>query len=300
MQYGLATAAYNEEAIIEQTIQSVVSQTVLPQKWVIVSDGSTDRTDEIVRDYTGKYKFIELLRITEEHVRNFSAQVNAINVGFARLRGLRCSFIGNLDADITLEPNYFDALLLEFAKDEMLGMAGGSIYESVKGTFVSRRENSISSVAHGVQLFRAECLELLGGGYKHFSWGGTDTHACVFLRMHGWRAESISKLKALHHRPTGQGFGALRYRYRGGLMDHYFGTHPLFELFRVARRVPSRPYVMGALARLSGFVWGYCTRAEREVPPEYIRFARQEQMKRLRNLFGRGASVAGRAAVLDP
>ena len=84
--YGLATAAYNEEKIMEQTIQSIVAQTHRPQKWIIVSDGSTDRTDEIVRSYAAQYEFIELDRISEDHPRNFTAQVNAINRGFSKLK----------------------------------------------------------------------------------------------------------------------------------------------------------------------------------------------------------------------
>ena len=291
--YALATAAYNEEKIIEKTIQSIVAQTLLPRKWIIVSDGSTDRTDEIVKSYMGKYSFIELCRISEDHPRNFTAQVNAINLGFLRLKGIDCDFIGNLDADITLEPNYFQSLLEQFSQDPKLGMAGGLIYEERDGQFQSRPGNSISSVAHAVQLFRRECLELLGG-YAPFSWGGTDTHAGVRLHMLGWRVESIPDLKAFHHRPTGGGFGSMRYGFRGGLMDHYFGTHPLFEMFRIIRRMGARPYIVGGLVRLAGFVWGYCSGAKREVPPEYIRFCREEQMHKLRLFLHLRSSIPQR------
>jgi poly-beta-1,6-N-acetyl-D-glucosamine synthase len=283
--YGLATAAYNEEKIMDQTIQSIVAQTHRPQKWLIVSDGSTDRTDEIVRSYAAKYDFIELDRISEDHPRNFTAQVNAINRGFSKLKTLPLDFIGNLDADITLESDYFRALLDKFAQDPKLGMAGGYIYEKQDGEFKSRPGNSLSSVAHGVQLFRRECLEFLRG-YEPFSWGGTDSHACVRLRMAGWKVQSIPELKAFHHRPTGAGFGSMRYTFRGGLMDHYFGTHPVFELFRVARRILAKPYVIGGMVRLAGFVWGYCTGAKREVSAEYTRYLRQEQMSKLRLFFG--------------
>ena len=278
--YALVTAAYNEEKIIRQTIESIIAQTILPRKWIIVSDGSTDRTDEIVESYAAKHEFIELHRISEDHARNFTAQVNAINLGFSRLKTTHCSHIGNLDADITLEPDYFRILLEKFAQDPALGMAGGYIYEEKDGRFQVRPGNSISSVAHGVQLFRRECLELLGG-YEPFSWGGTDTHAGVRLRMMGWKVESIPELKAFHHRRTGGGFGAMRYRFRGGLMDYYFGNHPLFELFKIARRMGTKPYVLGGLVRLTGFLWGYCTNAKREVPPEYIQYLRKEQMNKI-------------------
>ena len=283
--YALVTAAYNEEKIIEQVIQSIANQSLLPQKWIIVSDGSSDRTNEIVQRQAARFGFIELLRITEDHARNFNAQLNAINLGFKHLQNTDCHFIANLDADITLEPDYFERLLNEFIKDAQLGLAGGYIYEQQGGEFSCRPGNSISSVAHGVQCFRRECLEALGG-YAPFSWGGTDTHAGIRLRMLGWKVESIPALKAFHHRPTGGGFGAMRYRFRGGLMDHYLGTHPLFELFRIARRMAAKPYFIGGLVRLSGFLWGYCQGAKREVPPEYINFVRKEQIDKLRATFG--------------
>ena len=109
--YALATAAYNEEKLIEKVIQSIVSQTVRPQKWVIVNDGSSDRTAEIVQRYADQYPFIELYTITEEHPRDLTAQVHAINRGFAQLKNVQTDFIGNLDADVTLEPTYFERLL---------------------------------------------------------------------------------------------------------------------------------------------------------------------------------------------
>jgi glycosyltransferase involved in cell wall biosynthesis len=282
--YALVTAAYNEEKFIQRTIESIVDQTVPPQKWIIVSDGSTDRTDEIVETYARQCGFVELYRITEEHPRNFTAQVNAINAGFARLRASGWHFIGNLDSDITLDPDYFEKLLERFSKDPGLGVAGGFIYEEENGNFVNRRSNSIDSVAHGVQLFRRECLEALGG-YTPFSWGGSDSHAVVRARMNGWRAESVSELKAFHHRPTGGGFGGLRYQYKGGQMDFYLGTHPVFEMFRMARRFRSKPYVIGPIARLAGFAWGYVSGQRRQASPEFIRFFRAEQMNKLRALW---------------
>ncbi len=129
----MATAAYNEEKLIEKVIQSIVSQTVRPKKWVIVNDGSTDRTAEIVQKYAGQYPFIELYTITEEHPRDLTAQVHAINRGFAQLKQVATRFIGNLDADVTLEPTYFERLLGKFDEDPRLGLAGGFIHEEKEG-----------------------------------------------------------------------------------------------------------------------------------------------------------------------
>jgi biofilm PGA synthesis N-glycosyltransferase PgaC len=279
--YALVTAAYNEEKLIEKVILSIVQQTVTPAKWIIVSDGSTDGTDEIVRRYADRYSFIELHRITEDHPRNLTAQVNAINAGFARLKDFDCRFIGNLDADITLEPTYFERLLPEYDGDPRLGLAGGFIFEDQDGKFKPRRSNTLSSVAHAVQLFRRECLDALGG-YRAFTWAGADWYAEVSLRMKGWHVRSIPELPAYHHRPTGKGFGLLRYWYRGGIMDFYMGTHPLFEIFRVVRRFREKPYVVGALVRFSAFLWAYSSRTVRQVPDNFMAFLRKEQMERLR------------------
>jgi glycosyltransferase involved in cell wall biosynthesis len=280
--YALVTAAYNEENYISRALQSITAQTVRPKKWVIVNDGSNDRTEEIVRQYAEQYKFIELCKIVEEHPRNLTAQVNAINKGFSHLIGGDYDFIGNLDADVSFGPTYFENLLERFSRDPKLGLAGGFIYEEEKaGYFKSRRTNNIASVAHAVQLFRRECLEDLGG-YKSFSWAGADWHAEVSLRMKGWHVRSFPELQVDHHRPTGRGFGLLRYWYRGGVMDFYMGTHPFFELFRMARRCREKPYFLGALVRLVAFGWAYCRGEKRQVSDEFVGFLRKEQMGRLR------------------
>jgi glycosyltransferase involved in cell wall biosynthesis len=282
--YALATAAYNEEKLIGSVIQSIVAQTVKPEKWVIVNDGSTDRTAEIVKGYADKYPFIELYTITEEHPRDLTAQVHAINRGFSRLKDLPCEFIGNLDADVTLEPTYFENLLARFGQDPRLALAGGFIYEESEGEFRSRKSNVTSSVAHAVQLFRRECLQELGG-YRPFTWAGADWYAEVSLRMKGWNVHSIPDLRAFHHRPTGKGFGLYKYAFRGGKMDFYMGTHPLFEIVKMTRRLVDKPYVVAAAVRFSGFLSGYWKREPRQVPQEFMAYLRKEQMARLRSYF---------------
>jgi glycosyltransferase involved in cell wall biosynthesis len=278
--YALVTAAYNEESYIERTLQAVVAQTIRPTKWIIVDDGSTDRTGEIIQRYADQYRFIEPSRIMEGHPRNLTAQVHAINKGFSLLRSTGHDFIGNLDADISFEASYFEKLLKKFEENVQLGLAGGLICEMRHGKFQERKCNNPMSVAHAVQMFRRECLEALGG-YRLFTWAGADWYAEVSLRMKGWHVQTLSELKALHHRPNGQGFGRVRYLYRGGIMDYYMGCHPVFEVFRTIRRFQSEPYVAGALAGLLGFAWAFCSRQAREVPEDFMRFLRKEQMERL-------------------
>lgn len=293
--YVLVTAAYNEEGYIARTIQSVVAQTLPPERWAIVSDGSTDRTDEIVRSHATRHPFIQLIQVREKHARNFAAQVHAINLGCSHLQGLDYQFIGNVDADISFEPTYYSRLLAKFDQDPRLGLAGGLVCEEAGGEFKSRRTNSVRSVAHAVQMFRRECFESTGG-YVALKYGSPDWHAEVMARMHGWRVEAFPQLRVLHHRPTGGADRLLRYWFWDGLTDYSLGTSPLFELVKLARRIPSKPFALGALARFTGFCWGYCSGKNREVSEEFVTFLRNEEKQRLSSFFHELFSIGSRAS----
>src|ERR1035441_6547833 len=122
--YILITPARNEAAFIEETIKAMIAQTVRPEQWVIVSDGSTDGTDEIVKKYAKQHAWIELLRVPERAERHFAGKAQAFNAGHARIAERDYNVIGNLDADITFDPEYFDFLLRKFASNPRLGVAG--------------------------------------------------------------------------------------------------------------------------------------------------------------------------------
>jgi len=296
--YVVVTAARNEEATIELTIRSMISQTLVPLCWVIVSDASTDRTDEIVSDYARGHEFIRLHRITEDHPRNFAAQVHAINTGMSLLGGLKYSHIGNLDADVSFEAGYFETILHRFEEDSNLGLAGGYICEEQDGEFKPRRLNEANSVPHAVQLFRRECFDAFGG-YLPLPYGGPDWHAEVTARMNGWTARSFPDLWVFHHRPTGAAEGSLRFWYRMGLMDYSLGSHPLFEVAKMGRRLRARPPIVGALVRLSAFTLASIRRLERPVSDEFVEFLRNEQVGRLRLFGGRRSGSHRRPDVVS-
>ena len=278
--YALVTAAWNEEAFIGEPLRAVAAQTLTPRKWVIVSDGSTDRTDEIVGQYAKQYPYIQLYRMPDQHRRSFAAQVDAINAGYEQLRHLEFDFIANLDADLSFEPDYFERLLEEFRRDPRLGLAGGTIFDKDGATFKVRRLNRPHSVMHGVQMFRRECFDSLGG-YTRLPYGSPDWHAEVGVRMQGWRVRSIPELRAFHHRPNGMAGGFVWYFYRQGLADYSLGTHPLFELAKVVRRLP-KCFGLCALAELTGFIHGYCRGDKRVTSDEFAAYLRKEQLARLR------------------
>lgn len=289
--YVLITAAYNEAAYIERVLESVIAQTVRPRKWIIVSDGSTDGTDEIVRGYADRHSFITLVVLSDKHTRRFAAQVNAIHAGCPLLKTVDYQYIGNLDADISFASDYFERLMAQMESDSTLGMAGGFIYEERHGGFQPRRTNNIRSVPFAVQLFKRSCFEAVGG-YVPLPFGGSDWHAEVCARMKGWQVASIPELPVLHHRPTGSAQGLLSYRFKQGRMDSAMGSDPLFELFKCSKRLAEKPYIVGAFARLVGFSWSACLREEKPVSSDFIRFLRREQTTRLRQLFRRAGELA--------
>ncbi len=290
-QYVLVTAAYNEEKFIEPTLRSIVEQTSRPVEWIVVSDGSTDATDEIVKRYAAEYPFIRLHRITKDHPRNFTAQVSAINEGLQQLASKSHAFVGNLDADITLDPGYFEALIDKFQKDTALGLGGGTIYErSRSGMFLPRKTNAHHSVAHACQLFRRQCFEVIGGAYVPLPYGGPDTVAEVSARMMRWKVQSFDDLKVYHHRFTNGAEGAVKGCFRQGKMDYSLGALPSFELIKIARRLGDRPLVFGAIARFAGFISSYLANDRRAVEKEFITYLRAEQAQRVRRLLRFGSN----------
>src|SRR6266436_7360745 len=179
LNYVLITPARNEAAFIEQTIESVVAQMARPAKWVIVSDGSTDGTDEIVKRYAS-HEWIELVRMPERRERHFAGKVHAFNAGYARVRDLQCEMVGSLDGDISFDEDYFSFLLQMLAEDRELGLVGTPFKGSSSPTY-DYRFVSIEHVSGACQLFRRECFEEIGG-YVPVKGGGVDHIAVIAAR----------------------------------------------------------------------------------------------------------------------
>ena len=278
--YALITAAHNEQEHIEKTLRSVTSQTILPRKWIIVSDGSTDRTDEIVQRYAETFHFIQIVRVERDQQRNFASKVFAQKTGVRLLSLEGFDFIGLMDADVSFGPDYFREMFKKFHFDPALGLASGFIYEEVNGHFIPIRGNRTGSVPGLLQMFRRECFVDIGGPVP-IRYGCVDTYLEIAARMKGWRGQSFPDLETRHHRPIGSAVGVLRYLYRKGLAEYSIGYHPIFEFVRLVRRIPYRPFSLGALAQLCGFVTASVRRERRAVSPEFVAFLRKEQIGRL-------------------
>jgi glycosyltransferase involved in cell wall biosynthesis len=287
LSYALVTPARNEESFIEGAIRSVASQTVLPKRWIIVSDGSTDRTDEIVRCHVERHPWIELLRMPEHRERTFAAKAVCFNAGYARLKSIHTDLIGNLDADITVEPDYYRFLLARFETDARLGVAGTPFVENDaarEAHTYAHRHADLRHVSGACQLFRRECFDEVGG-YVPIRGGGIDWVAVTTARMRGWRTRTFVEMNCHHHRRMGTADrGILRARFRHGREDYCVGGHPAWQLARGLFQMRHKPYVTGGLALLAGYFWALASRAPRPVSAELIAFHRAEQLARLKRM----------------
>ena len=284
--YVLITAARNEENYLPIVAEAVVTQTHRPKTWVIVNDRSTDGTEKIIRSYAARLSFIRsVLREQTDANSNFASKVDALTAGYQQIRDEEYDFVGHLDADISFDSDYFKCLIERFHGNTKLGLGGGFIYEQSGGHFESRPFNTSRSVAGSVQLFRRACYEAIGS-FVPFVMGGEDAYAEVMARMKGWEVRSFPELKAFHHRKSTIARGIFREFFQYGAMDYALGNHPLFEILKALRRIRERPYVLATFLRMLGFTWSYWQRQERNVPEEFIRYARREQMDILNARLG--------------
>ena len=286
MKYVLITPARNEERFIQKTLDSVVAQTMLPERWVIVDDGSTDRTPEIVERYAKRHSWIELIHRSHRPDRNFAGKAHAFNAGFERIRSFPFDVIGNLDSDISFERDYFEFLLGKFGECPGLGVAGTPMqeakYHALKDSFYNEHD-----VFGACQLFRRECFQEVGG-YTPIEWGGIDWIAVRTARLKGWQTRSFSEKFFYHHRPMGATeSNTWKARFDYGRKDYFLGNHPLWQIFRVGFQMMKKPYLLGGLALLSGYFYSFASRMERPVAPELLKFHRQEQLARLKDLLTR-------------
>lgn len=291
--YVLVTPSRNEEVLIEKTIESVIHQTILPMKWVIVNDGSTDSTGAIAERYAAAHDWIEVVNRPVRKERNFAAKVHAFNAGQEHLQGLNYEIIGNLDSDVLLDKDHFEFLLGKFRDEPRLGVAGTVFRE--EGGYNSGIDSleGQTYVSGQCQVFRRECFEEIGGYFANKA-GGIDWIAVQTARMKGWKTRSYREKSFFHHRPLGTADrGVLAASFSYGQKDYFLGGHPLWELFRVSYRMTKWPYLVDGLALGLGYGLAAVRRLKRPVSNELMAFHRREQMRKLK-------AIAKRVLALKP
>jgi poly-beta-1,6-N-acetyl-D-glucosamine synthase len=278
VKYVVITPVRDEEKHIEATIEAVAVQTIRPTEWVIVDDGSSDRTGDIIDRSAAKFPWISVVHRSNRGFRKSGGGVvEAFYDGYNTLHCNDWDFVVKLDGDLSLAASYFEKCFEHFKRDPKLGVGGGEICYDLGG--VQKLEpNPKFHVRGATKIYRRACWEAIGGLLQAPGWDSIDE---VKANMLGWKSYSFEGLRVVHHRLTGSAEGVVRDSMKHGVACYISGYHPLFVAASCFRRLFQQPYVIGSVAMCYGFLKGYFTRIARVDDAPLIKYLRTQQLRRL-------------------
>jgi poly-beta-1,6-N-acetyl-D-glucosamine synthase len=278
--YIIITPVRNEGPHFHQTIDAVLSQTLRPRVWVIVNDGSTDRTPQLIDAVASQHSWIQTVHRADRGFRKQGGGViEAFYEGFRRVESLPWDFLVKMDGDLSFSANYFEYCLAKFALDPQLGIGGGRVYCQVNGAPVEDSPGDPSFHVRGAtKIYRRAAWDAIGGLVRAAGW---DTLDEVKANMLGWKTYSFPELRVLQLKPTGVADGSWKNWVKNGRANYIAGYHPLFMLVKCLKRTFEAPYGMAALGLFAGFVTGYLKREPRVQDKEVIKYVRRQQLNRL-------------------
>ena len=276
--YVVVTPVRDEEKYLPCTIESMTRQTVLPLQWVIVNDGSKDKTPQIIDEAARQYSWIRAVHRDDRGYRKWGAGIiEAFYDGYHALDFTDWQFMSKLDGDLSFEPDYFESTFAKFQASPKQGIGGGVLYHFANGRKVLENHPKFH-VRGGTKIYRRECWDALGGLWVG---PGSDTIDEVKANMLGWITCSFFDIHMIHHRFTGASWGRWGGLVKDGKIDYVSGYHPLFLAAKSIVRLSRRPYLLGSFALLYGYVSAYVHRIPRVDDPSVIRYLRQQQLAKL-------------------
>lgn len=282
MKYVIITPVKNEEKFIKFTLDSVVNQTVLPSKWIIVDDGSSDDTTRIVEEYSNKYSWIELLKLNTNNEERMggSKVVRAFNSGFELVKDEDWDFIVKLDGDLILPNNYFGKIIEVFKSDIKIGLTGGVILNKVGEKFV--KEGHIDYHVRGAfKAYRKECFFSIGGLKEIWNWDGIDEMEAMYK---GWKTKCID-LKVKHLRPTTSAYNLKEHAYKSGYEAYRIRMSPILMSLRCIYKLFNKPVLGYSIYFFNGYISAYLAKADFLINKELGRFINNFHYKRLLKLL---------------
>jgi biofilm PGA synthesis N-glycosyltransferase PgaC len=278
--YIIITPAKNEAKYIEQTINSIKKQTLQPKKWIIVNDGSSDATQEIVEKHMVDYDRIVLVNKKKTSVKRRRGQgvVEAFYEGYNLCANEDHDYVVKLDSDLRLDDDYFKKIFESFEREPKLGIASGVSYIEKDGSWVPEWDTTKGFTFGESKVYRRQCFERIGGLVPYMGWDGIDHIKAVML---GWKASSFEDVVFYHLRHEGTGTGLIKSSYEEGTCCHFMGYHPLFFMARSLNMMLRFPFVLRGIAMFLGYFVCIIKRKEQLNDRELITFLRKNQIKRL-------------------
>jgi len=265
---------------LQKTIDSVVAQTLRPAKWVIVNDGSTDNTQQIIDEAAKQHGWIQAVHRPDRGFRSpGGGVVETFYDGFRLADGEPWDYLVKLDGDLSFAPDYFAACLARFDAEPKLGIGGGTICGAVNGVLVEESQGDPAFHVRGAtKIYRQACWQAIGGLLRAPGWDTVDEFKANML---GWVTYTFPEIQLLQHRPTGQAQGDWKNWVKNGRANYIAGYHPLFMLVKCVSRLKSRPYGLAALGLLKGYLDGCLGKVPIVGDERLVRYVRQQQIRRL-------------------
>lgn len=278
--YVIITPVRNEEEHLGRTIESVISQTLRPERWVIVNDGSSDQTGRLIDQAAKTNAWIMAVHRPDRGFRKAGGGViEAFYSGYELIADVPWNYLVKLDGDLSFEPSFFASCLDRFDTDPKLGLGGGTICNEIGGVLtVEAKADPPFHVRGAIKIYRRGCWEAIGGLLGAPGWDTVDEFKANML---GWKTYTFPELKIVHHRVAGKADGAWRNWVKNGRANYISGYHPLFMFLKCAQRVFTKPYVVAGVGLMSGFVGGYLKGLPRVEDKALLTYVRRQQMNRL-------------------
>jgi len=291
--YIVITPVKDEGLHIERTLHSMVQQTILPSRWIIVDDGSRDQTRAIIERFSEKFHWITLLCLPVRNERQpGSAVIHAFAKGFELIGDTKYDYVVKMDADLDLPSDYFEQLLVRFREDKSLGIASGEYLEEKQGQWIPCKMPSYHA-SGASKMVRAQCFADIGGFVPYRGW---DTIDEIRAEMKGWKTRHFSELQFYHLKPEGSGIGFVRTSMMHGEIYYLTGGGGFFLFLKFLHRLLfGKPFIIGGLMLVAGFLKAKLSQKPRLATDAEARSYRALLNRRLiQNLAGLGAWVRGK------
>jgi len=280
LRYIIISPVRNEAAHLPGTISSVSGQTITPTQWILIDDGSSDQTPQILSKAASDFPWITVVTRADRGARKpGGGVVEAFYDGYKKLADQNWDFLIKLDGDVSFDADYFERCFNVFAQEPKLGIGGGTVCNLREGQLIP--ESTVDPTFHvrgATKIYRRACWDQIGELIRAPGWDTLDELKANMLR---WTTRTFSDIRMLHHRPAGSKDGAWANWVKNGLANYMVGYHPAFMLLKALSRMPRKPYAVGGMGLLVGFLSGYVKRIPQISDKALIQFLRREQLKRL-------------------
>ncbi len=274
IKYVIISPVRNEEEYVGKTIDSVIKQTILPVEWIMVNDGSSDKTAEIITRYMLQYPWIKLINLKD---RGFyypgTGVVHVFQKGLEQVLTNNWDFLVKLDCDLEFRNDYFEQIFAEFIINPRLGIASGCTYKPVKGDLV--RESAQPDHPCGAsKVYRKDCWKEIGGLLPVPGWDLADI---LKARMLKWDTRCFFELKLTHFRPGGsRRKGLVKPKFLQGRFEYRHGYSFFYTFLKASKNIFSKPVVIGSIGKVAGYIWAFASRDPYLFDPEMRKFLRSK------------------------